>query len=139
MRLFLDANVLFAAAITPNGRSSALFELAPRTEHELLTSAHAFEEARRNVAARYPETMERLEEVLLTDVEVVPEARLDLVAWARKTGLPSSDAPILAAAVQARADALVTGDRAHFGPFFGRTLEGVRVLSLRDALNELLR
>lgn len=53
-------------------------------------------------------------------------------------GLPPKDAPILAAAVQARADGLVTGDRTHFGPLYGRRFEGVLVLSPAEALARLL-
>jgi hypothetical protein len=37
-----------------------------------------------------------------------------------------------------RADILVTGDRRHFGPLFGREVEGVRVLSLMDGLALLI-
>jgi len=53
-------------------------------------------------------------------------------------GLPVKDAPILAAAVLARADLLVTGDRRHVGPLFGRTLQGVRLLALADGLAAVL-
>ena len=53
--------------------------------------------------------------------------------------LPPEDAPILAAAVQAKADLLVTGDRSHFGHLFRKTVRGVRVESLADALARLLR
>jgi hypothetical protein len=60
-------------------------------------------------------------------------------AWALEQGLPLKDVPILAAAVQGRCDLLVTGDRAHFGPLYGRRLRGVEVLSPADALARLLR
>ena len=60
-------------------------------------------------------------------------------AWARSEGLPEEDAPILAAAVTAQADVLVTGDRGHFGHLFGRTVRGVRELSLAATLDRVLR
>lgn len=61
-----------------------------------------------------------------------------LFAWASEQGLPPKDAPILAAAVQARADLLVTGDSRDFGPFFGRTLRGVKVVTPAQALAAVL-
>ena len=50
----------------------------------------------------------------------------------------TSDIPILAAALQCGADVLVTGDRRAFGSFFGRRIESLRIMRLRDALTELL-
>ncbi len=132
-RLFLDANVLFAASITPAGRAAALVQLARGGICGLLASPHAVEEARRNLALRYPSHADRLR-IVLEAVTLVPEAPGFLVIWALEQGLPEQDAPILAAAVFAQADALITGDRTHFGPLFGRTLRGVRVVPLSQAL-----
>ena len=36
---------------------------------------------------------------------------------------------VLGAAIAIRADRLVTGDRAHFGPLYGKTVEGVLIVS----------
>jgi len=138
VRLFLDANVLFTAAHNPGGRSAAICQLARAGACHLVTSPHALEEARRNFGLKYPSTMDALER--LVDVcSVEPEAPSKDVTWALEQGLPLKDAPILAAAVQARCDVLVTGDRTHFGPLYGRRLRGVEVLSPADALGRLLR
>jgi predicted nucleic acid-binding protein len=137
MRLFLDANVLFAAAHSPDGRARALFEMANHGLCMLITSAHAIEEASRNVAVTSPTNLGTLEE-LLTTVESVPEAGRRLVAWAADRGLPPNDAPILAAAATTEADALVTGDHTHFGHLFGNTVGGVRVLSVADAIRAVV-
>ncbi len=137
MRLFLDANVLFTAAHSPGGRSAAICQLARAGRCTLVTSPHALEEARRNVRLKYPGAVDALEGlVAVTSVE--PEASSKGVAWALERGLPLKDAPILAAAVQARCDVLVTGDRTHFGPLFGRRFRGVEVLSPAEALERLL-
>jgi len=137
MRVFLDANVLFAAASSPEGRSAALFLLAGRRVCTLITSAYAVTETRRNLEARYPDAIERFER-LAPHVVIVPEAASPRVAWARQQGVPAEDAPILAAAVDAGVDMLITGDRSHFGHLFERTIEGVRILSLAQALMLLL-
>jgi len=137
MRLFLDANVLFAAAHSPDGRARALFELANRGQCTLITSAHAIEEARRNVAVKSPSSLEALVD-LLGILDCVPEAGPRLVAWAAELGLPPNDAPILAAAAAAEADSLVTGDRTHFGHLFGKTVGNVQILSLAEGIRAVI-
>jgi predicted nucleic acid-binding protein len=138
MHLFLDANVIFAAAISPDGRCSALFQLASAGYCALLTSPYTLEETRRNITAKYPEALTRLEQDLIPELIIVGEAPLSRVNWAMEMGLPLKDAPILATAVENRADLLVTGDKTHFGPFYGQVLEGVTVVDLREAIALLL-
>jgi predicted nucleic acid-binding protein len=137
MRLFLDANVIFTAACSPEGRSAALFELARRRHCALVSSAFAVEEAVRNIRSKRPASVERLEE-LLAILAVQPEPTPLDVAWAVQQDVPVKDAPILAAAVAARAALLVTGDRSHFGRLFGRSLRGVTVVLPADALSRVL-
>lgn len=137
MRLFLDANVLFTAAHNPGGRSAAIVELARASVCSLVTSPHALEEARRNLRLKYPDATDALDR-LVSLVSVDPEAPSRDVAWALEQRLPLKDAPILAAAAQARCDVLVTGDRTHFGHLYGKRLHGVEVLTPADALARLL-
>ncbi|MHC5910007.1 MAG: putative toxin-antitoxin system toxin component, PIN family [Nostoc sp.] len=134
MRLFLDANVIFAAAISPDGHCSALFKLASAGYCALLTSPHALEETRRNITAKYPQALTRLEQDLIPKLTIVGEAPIARVNWAMEMGLPLKDAPILATAVESRADLLVTGDKTHFGSFYGQELEGVTVVDMREAI-----
>ncbi|WP_375493922.1 putative toxin-antitoxin system toxin component, PIN family [uncultured Nostoc sp.] len=134
MRLFLDANVIFAAAISPDGRCSALFKLASAGYCALLTSPHALEETRRNITAKYPQALTRLEQDLIPKLTIVGEAPIARVNWAMEMGLPLKDAPILATAVESRADLLVTGDKTHFGSFYGQELEGATVVDMREAI-----
>jgi len=71
------SNVIFAAAISPNGPCSALFELASAGYSTLLTSPHALEETRRNITAKYPEALTRLERDLIPEV----------ISWCKKNGI----------------------------------------------------
>jgi len=135
-RLFLDANVLFTAAISPEGVSRSLFELAQAGVCVLLTSSFALDEALRNVHVKYPAQVQTLE-TLAGEVELVAEGGVALAEWAAGL-LPTKDAPILAAAVATNADALVTGDRRHFGELFGKTFGGVIVLPPRQALERVV-
>lgn len=70
MKLFLDANVLFTAAHNPNGKASLLIELEEQGLWSLATSEYAIEAARRNLARKFPRSVERLE-ALLHPFEVV--------------------------------------------------------------------
>ncbi len=76
---------------------------------------------------------ERVREV----VGVVPEADLRVLDRV-DVSLAAKDQPILAAALGCRAHLLVTGDRAHFGPLFGRTVGRTVVLPPREALDLVL-
>jgi hypothetical protein len=48
--------------------------------------------------------------------------------------LPEKDAPILLAAMEAHATHLVTGDVRHFGPYLGKTVQGVLVITPAEYL-----
>ena len=133
MRLFLDANVLFSAARNPEGRAAAMLALAERGLCELLTSPHAVEEARRNLNLKHPDRAARLDQMLRA-VVIGREASPQGVAWALAQVLPPKDAPILAAAADAQADLLVTGDLTHFGHLYGKTIRGLKVVTPATAL-----
>jgi hypothetical protein len=74
----------------------------------------------------------------MAQMETVPEAPAAEVMWAVTQGLPLKDAPVLAAALACGADALVTGDRAHFGHLFGKHVRTLIVLTPAEALARLL-
>lgn len=137
MRVFLDANVLFSAAYRETGSVRAFFALSAAGACTLCSSAHALEEARRNLRLKHPARIGDLER-LLESVELVPEPRPATVTWALAAGLPAKDAPILAAAVEARCHILATGDRSDFGVLMGRRLNGTVVMLPADALDLLL-
>jgi predicted nucleic acid-binding protein len=126
-RVFLDANVLFSAAHSAQNGLLRLWSL-PATE--LLTSAYAAEEARRNLSD--PDAELRLDQLLHATV-IVPDApaTMGLPAGVQ---LPAKDIPILLAAIAAQATHLITGDRRHFGPLFGQSVNGVLVLPPADYL-----
>ena len=138
MKLFLDANVIFSAAHREAGRAQDLIALARGGVCELLASAHAIEEAKRNLELKSTGFELRLE-AAINMMTTVPEAPAALVEWARAQGLPIKDAPILAAAVSAKADLLVTGDSRDFGHLFGISLRGTLVATPAVALDLVLK
>ena len=104
---------------------------------ELVSSKHAISEAERNLKLKSPSAADGFSEVLRF-VHLFPDVGPRLVAWAKSLGLPDNDAPILAAAAAAEADLLVTGDRKHFGHLFGNVVGRVRVVTLAEALEEIV-
>ncbi len=119
-RAFLDANVLFSAAYREKAGLTHLWDLP---EAELITSAYAAEEARRNLAST--DQLGRLED-LLSRTRIVPESDAPMPAGVR---LPDKDHPILKAAIAAEATHLVTGDVKDFGQYFGRRIAGILVVT----------
>jgi len=121
MRVFLDANVLFSAS-SSGSNIARLVELVIE-RHSAVTSDFALEEARRNVALKRPAWVAGLS-ALERRLEVVPSILFEL-----PVALEEKDRPILCAAIRSGCEALVTGDRTHFGALYGTTIEGVRVVS----------
>jgi len=113
-RLFLDANVLFTAAHRPQGKAGFLFaEFQGGLSHwQLVSSAYAVEEARRNIASKYPQATSELLRLTasLKLAAQPPTARIALA-------LPDKDLPIWAAALACHATHLLTGDLKDFGRF----------------------
>lgn len=114
IRLFLDASVLFAAAYSSTGASRELMRLALRGDVILSASRFVLEETVRNLSAKaLPEISATFQQLIATlDLEVIPDpAKEDVLAAAAYTAL--KDAPVVAAAINAQADYLVTLDRKH--------------------------
>ena len=134
--VFLDANILFSAAYDPDNRAAILLAEAREGRCIGLISPYAVEEARRSLSKKRPETVSSLDR-WLRHLRIVPDAAPAQVRDAVARHLvPVEDAPILAAALQAGAEYLVTGDRTHFGHLMDRAVAGLplRVLSLAKAL-----
>ena len=60
LRVFLDANILFTAAYSPDGLSALLIELGAAGRVTLLTSPLAIVEAERNLEAKRPSALPTL-------------------------------------------------------------------------------
>lgn len=120
-RLFLDANILYSAAESPTSRFHVFWNLA---DVELITSAYALDEARRNLET--DALRDKLEDLRkgLTSIENLP-AELSI---ATPLDLPEKDLPILLAAIHAKATHLLTGDKKHFGRYYGQMVGGLLIL-----------
>ena len=108
--LFLDANVLFSAAYRENSNLKRLWEL---TQVKLVSSDYAVTEAERNLNLH--EQKMRLSH-LMSSVELITRYTLDNIP--NDIVLREKDRPILAAAISANANYLITGDVRDFGKLF---------------------
>ena len=135
MRIFLDANILFSAAKS-DGAIRRLLALLREAGHECCVDGFVVEEARRNLALKAPAGGVAFVKLLATlrVANVQPfNSALDA-----ELPLPPKDRPVLAAAIRLRCDALVTGDRTHFGPLSGTVVRGVAVHSPQSIAELLL-
>jgi predicted nucleic acid-binding protein len=135
MRVFLDANILFSAAKS-DGAIRRLLALLAQAGHECHVDAYVVEEARRNLALKASGSLPVLDR-LLGRIHVA-----QFKARAEGTDIPGAlaekDRPVLAAAMHLGCDILVTGDRTHFGAFYGKSLGGVKIHSPRSLVEALL-
>jgi hypothetical protein len=102
-----------------NGRLVA----AARRHASVLTSDVACVEARRNLGLKRPAWIDAFEALVL-EIELVPSALFPLPVT-----LDEKDAPLLCAAIRARSDHFVTGDRRDFGHLFESRVMGTLVIT----------
>lgn len=134
MRIFLDANILFSAARS-DGAIREMLRRLHRARHALIVDAYVVAEARRNLLAKEPGTLDDLQALLRT-LTVAPHRTASLPGDLASL-LPEKDQPVLAAALNLDCDALVTGDRTHFGKLYGKAVGELVVHSPRSLAEAL--
>lgn len=138
-RAFLDANVLFTAAYSPDGLSALIIEAGAARRVVVLTSLLAILEARRNLEAKRPVALPAFERHLRV-IEVVADPSPSDVDRLTPAELAADDRPILAAAIAAGATRLVTGDQRDFGGWMSHSHGlGVQIMTPRQFLGEIPR
>ena len=135
MRIFLDANILFSAAKS-SGAIRQVLDWLVLAGHECWADGYVIEEARRNLVAKSPQGLSELDAVL-RQIHVAP-TQAPGAAVEHALPLPEKDRPVMAAAVACGCDALVTGDRLHFGRHYGKRIHGVTIHSPRSIAEALL-
>jgi predicted nucleic acid-binding protein len=130
MRVFLDANILFSASFPNSHLADFLGEL--KHHAALLTNVHAMAEAERNIAAKQPGCLAAYE-TFAASLERVPVQMFDL-----DVRLAEKDRPILCGAIAGKADFLLTGDKKDFGHLFGKTVHGVKIVTVQMLFAELV-
>ena len=119
VKLFLDANILFSAAYRENAGLAKLWKLS---HIKLVSSDYAIMEAERNLHDQHQ--LQRLK-VFIQSLDIITTYNDSLIPG--DITLSAKDRPILAAAITAKANFLITGDR-DFEHLFGKKILGVMVL-----------
>ncbi|TVR71299.1 MAG: hypothetical protein EA427_04585 [Spirochaetaceae bacterium] len=137
MRIFLDANILFSAALTAGAMRRLIRDLHA-AGHALVADGYVWEEARRNLMVKNSAAVAELHALVsLLELHTGLAGRTG-VSDPEVPGLPEKDRPVISAAVGLGCSVLITGDSRHFGAFFGHAPGGIRILSPRMAAEELL-
>jgi len=126
MRIFLDANILFSSAKSA-GAIRRLVEEIQACGHECVADEYVIAEARRNLEQKFSAALPDFERVLLRVSRLASPPALPSPSLA--VLLPEKDRPVLASAIQHRCQALLTGDKTHFGRLYGQTIAGVSIHS----------
>lgn len=127
--LFLDANVLISAAWKAGSEIAQIWQMA---DVRLITSNYVMGEVQRNL--HRVDQIERLR-VLMRSVQIISLDMLTEIPG--EISLPDKDRPVLAGAIQARTGYLISGDKKHFGPLYGKTICGVRITPPTELLAAL--
>jgi predicted nucleic acid-binding protein len=127
LRIFLDSNILFSASLHEDSDFRDLWRLRDITP---ITSQYAIGEVSRNI--RIPSQQARFKN-LLTKTGAVSDVDVRFVP--SHVMLVAKDRPILAAAIAASVDCLITGDKNHFAHLYGGLVSGVLILSPADFLS----
>jgi uncharacterized protein len=69
----------------------------------------------------------------MRNIETVPDVLTGKLP--EGVSLPEKDRPILLSAIAANATHLITGDRMHFGRYFGRRVAGILIERPADYVN----
>ena len=113
LRVFIDTSALLAGLNSPHGAAGTI--LAACFVHDFIPviSPQVIEEAERNIPLKFPHLATAWASFLLIPPEITHAPSLAQIRHAYKI-LPTSDAPILAAAITAKPDTLVTWNTKDF-------------------------
>jgi predicted nucleic acid-binding protein len=125
--VFLDANILISASISPTSRFLDFWRLRAVT---VVTSPYVTGEARKHLTG---DALYRFE-LLRLQMEEAPNDCLAVLP--SDVDLVEKDRPVLMAALAARARYLITGDKAHFGHLYGTSIDATTILAPRTFLDQ---
>jgi len=114
IKVFIDTNVLIAGVASVTGASATVLDLCESESIEMVISRQVLVEADRNFSAKLPHLITQFRQFiqnlapLMMDDPPATEVEKAARFIARK------DAAILAAAIEAKVDSLITLDKKHF-------------------------
>jgi len=113
LRVFVDTSALLAGLNSPHGAAGTILAACFSRDLISVISPQVIEEAERNVPLKFPLLADAWANFLLIPPEMTSEPTLREIKKAYQI-LPTDDAPILASALKAKPDALVTWNTKDF-------------------------
>jgi len=114
MRILIDTNILISAALFPQSVPARAYMKAATPPHDAVVCDYSMDELRRVYNRKFPhriQDFERFVSLLALTVEIVATPPKEEQAHDENLIRDIKDRPILRAAVAARVDALLTGDK----------------------------
>ena len=103
----IDTSALLAGLNSPTGAAGTILAACFSGNLTPVISRQIIEETERNIAGKFPLLQDAWDSFLGIPPELAPDPSLQMIHKAHYI-LPTSDAPILASALKAKPDALVT-------------------------------
>ena len=114
IKVFIDTSVLIAGVASVTGASAVVLDLCEAESIQMVISRQVLVEADRNFSSKLPNLVLQFRQFIRTLVPVmVEDPPTAAVEWAAKF-IDRKDATILAAAIEAKVDYLITLDKRHF-------------------------
>jgi hypothetical protein len=141
IRVFIDADVLFASAASPSENSAGLvlLKMAEITLIEAIASEQVLIEVERNIIEKIPKAIPAFRMLANRCLRIVPDPTLDEVRALSGSADPK-DLPILTAAAREKCTFLATFNVRHFQPGIRNIIvlkPGDLVLRIRYLLSRL--
>lgn len=132
MKILIDTNILISAALNPKGTPFKAYIKAVSYPNKGIICEQNINELRRIFNRKFPSKMQALDEFLalsLSALEIVPipESETEIENKIRDV----MDRPILRAALNAKVDAILTGDK----DFLESGIEYPQIFTASDFLN----
>jgi predicted nucleic acid-binding protein len=113
-KIFLDSSALIAGAISAKGAARVLLQLAEAGELNIVINEQVIEETERSLAKKSPQNLPDFRRLIKVIRPLIVKEDPEDVANCLYMIADPTDAPILAAAIKAKVDFLVTHNRRHF-------------------------
>jgi predicted nucleic acid-binding protein len=137
VRLFLDADIAFSAALSDGAVRRLLYDLIDK-DHTLVMDSYVWEEAGRNLLVYRAAAIENLHRLSL-HIEIAGTVKSRLPRETVLEEFPEKDLPVISSAVEHKCSILITGDKLHFGRYYGKRIAGVTILSPTEAAERFIR
>lgn len=149
-RIFVDSNVLIEAVFLPDSAASAVLRLAADGTFEIITCQPVITDVENAILKKLQSTPERLNRIIeswegilkATRLTIVPDPPSHVIQEAYELYIAimrhKADIQILAAALLAKPDAILSGNREHFNDLVAHKC-GIRISSCAEFIERLFQ